>query len=459
MYKVPDIYLNYYEDYIDRDIREFKLECKINALTIAESDISSINIEHDLLLGSEDYTIGNLATAKLTMKVSSNVNAYEYQEINLTVKLKARDVYGTEIWIPVPLGRFYISDITQTNLSKKIIAYDDLSRNELGKSFVSRNIYPISSHVVISEICSSLGIGYSAIDLPDELINRPVYVSEKVLNENGKYEVIESDSNQVCFGMTKGEALSYIAAYLGGNFIIDGDRKLKFIKLSMKEADIAKTYPYTAYAPPTFGEAYYNITKIDCVSSNGDVLSVGYSDNGIGLEIKNPFYDKTKLLDLLEYMKTIKYSPALVKVKGDPRIQLGDLIKLQPFGSSNFTTSIPVLRMKFSFTGGCSIEIESVCRTETEKSSNYKGTISSRLDGLETTVSKSETEIEGLYESLYVLETIKDYIDDMDVLVATLSNNVSSSKLNQYNLIMDQIERSDLQFETKYNLVYNHRYL
>jgi hypothetical protein len=60
------------------------------------------------------------------MKVSSNVNVYESQEINLTVKLKARDVYGTEIWIPVPLGRFYIFTVTSTKLSKTIVAYDDL---------------------------------------------------------------------------------------------------------------------------------------------------------------------------------------------------------------------------------------------------------------------------------------------------------------------------------------------
>ena len=92
MYKIPDIYLNYYEDYIDRDIREFKLECNI----AEEVDIASIMIEHDLLKGADSYTIGNLAAAKLTMKVSSAVEVHESQEINLTVKLKAQDVYGTE---------------------------------------------------------------------------------------------------------------------------------------------------------------------------------------------------------------------------------------------------------------------------------------------------------------------------------------------------------------------------
>ena len=51
-----------------------------------------------------------------------------------------------------------------------------------------------------------------------------------VRNNNGKYEEVETDSKQVCLGMSVGEALSNIAAFLGGNFIIDGDNNIKLVK-------------------------------------------------------------------------------------------------------------------------------------------------------------------------------------------------------------------------------------
>lgn len=448
----------YYEEYIDRDIREFELYCNI----ATPSNISSIKIDHDLLLGSEDYTIGNLAVAKLTMVVSSNVTVNEGDVIRLTTKLKAQNSRQEEIWIEVPLGRFYVFNVSHTQLSKTIEAYDDLYKPELDKAYKSNYVYDnkdlsISAYVVLKEICELLGIECSP-DITDQRLHRPEFVPVIVLDESGNQVVVESDSNQVCFGMTVREALSYIAGYLGGNFFLDGDRVLQLARLSTKANDVVKTYSPNTYAPPTQGEAVYKVDTIHCTMSTGELVSIGAMSNA-ALTFENPFYDEDRLKNiLLPTMSQISYSPVKVKLRGDPTIQLGDTIALRDL-KTNDLIIVPVLRLKFSYTGGCGMTIESVCKAESEKDINYKGTVTSRMELLENKVAKTNKEIDEVKQSLETLKTIKNDMDDMDALLDGISNAVSLSKLNQYNLLLDQIERNDLLFNNQYNLVVNHKYL
>jgi hypothetical protein len=456
MYQVRSNYQIYYKDYINRDVREFKLECKITGKTIDESQIASINIDYDLLSGSEEYTIGNLAAAKLTMVISSNVQVFETNEVNLTVKLKARDDTNNTIWIPIPLGRFYIFEVSSTNLSRTITAYDDLYKTELERTYNSKLTYPTTVHKVLDEICPLLGITYDP-DISDRRISRPEVVTETVLN-NGKYEVVISESNQVCLGAKVGQALMYIASFLNGNFMVDGDNCLKLIKYPKK---VTKSLDSTKYATPTIGIASYNMNKIDCTTYPGNVISVGYSENSSSMTLENPFLDRAMLLTMLDELNDITYHQAKVRLKGDPTLQLGDLVEINHVGSDGNILSreqIPILRMMFSYTGGCTNEIEAPCKAITEKTINYKGTISSRVDGLETSLSSLQSATQEIYESIKALKTVKDNVDDMNTFIehnSTLTNNL----LNQFDSILEKIKKSDTLFKGEYDEIYNNKYL
>lgn len=462
MYQIPNQYLSCYKSYINRDNREFEFGCTIEGNPVSESDISSIYIEHDLISGAEEYTIGNLASAKLTITIASNVSINEGDRIDITVYLKTEEVdnNGQIIKVPVPMGRFYAFNIKRTKLSKTIEAYDDLYKSELEESYKSGYIYTDSSpakiHNILGELCKILNIGYS-LNIPNEDLYRPEYVSHIVLNNEGNYVEVESDSNQVCFGMSVGQALSYIAAYLKGNFIVDGDRNLKLIRVNTREFNVVKTYEANEYTSPTYEEASYKINTVYCTSSTGEVLEAG--DNTFAsFSFENPFYDKSRLAELLNTLNKIEYKPIKVKVKGDPTLQPGDMIKLNPidFGSSFL---FPALRMKISFTGGCSIDLEAVCKAEPEKNINYKGTISSRIDALEGSITKLGDEIDELSKSLKTLSNIKEDIDDIDKLIDTISNDVSSDKLEAYNTLLRRIETDDVKFNEQYLLILNNKYL
>lgn len=460
MYKVNDAYIEYYKDYISRPGREFRLKCTLTnngkATSIIESQISSLQIDHDLVSGAEDYTVGNLAAAKLSITFDNSVSISEGDKIKLEVELKTI-VIDKVHWVNVPLGSFFVFEIKKTALSQKVEAYDGLYQRKLEEKYNSKLEYPTTTHLILSEICSILGISYPS-DIPNLVVNRPLIVNDLKLNDNGKYEVVETDSNQVGFGLTVGAMMSYMASYLSGNFILEGHNKLKLINVYTSNID--KTYGLNGYMTPTIGDASYDIRCVQCAISTGEILNYGYGEEYQTMALENPFFDEYRVSELAAIVTNIDYKPVNVRVKGDPTIQLGDVICLEDVPHIG-TTVFPVLKKKFNYSGGCKLEVESVCRTESEKAINYKGTVSSRVDTLETTVSKTNTEIDKLNNSIRLLNSIKNNINGMDLFIDKniSAGTLSQAQLTQYELMLTEIEKSRSDFNDKYNLVYYHKYL
>ena len=126
MYKIDDAYIEPYNEYISNPGREFKLECKVDNKLIPQSSISTLQIDHDLVSGAEDYVVGNLAAAKLTITFDNTVNVKEGSIISLKVGLKTILRTGQTHWIYVPLGSFFVFEINKTALTQKAEAYDGL---------------------------------------------------------------------------------------------------------------------------------------------------------------------------------------------------------------------------------------------------------------------------------------------------------------------------------------------
>ena len=457
MYKIDNAYIQYYEDYVNRPGREFRLVCNVDNKSIPQSSISTLQIDHDLISGAEDYVVGNLAAAKLSITFDNSVTIKEGSRIKLEVELKTILNTGQIHWVNVPLGSFFVFEIKKTALTQKIEAYDRLYQKALEDKYNSKLNYSTSTHLILDELCSILGISYSS-NIPNIVVNRPDVVNDLKLNDDGKYEVVETDSNQVGFGLTVGAMMCYMASLLGGNFILEGNNKLKLVKVDT--SIINKTYGLNGYSTPTVGDASYDIRCVQCTTSTGEVLNYGYGEEYQTMAIENPFFDAQRVSELASIIIDMDYKPVNVRVKGDPTIQLGDVICLEDVPHIG-TIVFPVLKMKFSYSGGCKLEVESVCRTESEKAINYKGTMSSRVETLETTVSKTTSEIEKLNNSIRLLNNIKNNIAGMDKFIDI---NHSTGELNQdnifqYELMLTEIEKSRADFEEKYKLVYNHKYL
>ena len=458
-----------YKEFIDGEGREFRLICVVNNVTIGESHISSVAIDQDLVSGAEDYIVGNLALSKLLITFDSSVRVAEGNKITMAVELKTENIHGEIEWIRVPLGVFTVFEIKKTALTQKVEAYDNLYQKVLEEKYNSKLTYPTTVYKILSELCSKLGIKLDSSKindaLPEEIwiieqfvVNRPEVVTDLKLNDDGKYEVVETDSNQVGFGLTVGAMMSYMASYLGGNFILDGDNNLKLIRLYT--TDVHKTYTTRDYTTPTVGDGSYDITCLKCEIPNDETLIYGSGEEYQTMSIVNPFFDAYRVSELAAVVTNIKYKPVQVKMKGDPAVQLGDLIELIDIPHIG-TLVFPVLKLKFSYTGGCGLTVESVCRSKSRKEINYRGTMSNRVETLETTVSKTKTEIDKLYSGIRVLSTLKTNLTGMEMFISqnVQEGTLSESEIMQFEVLLDAIEESRNSFNEKYKLVYDHKYL
>ena len=464
MYKIPT-YSEYYKDYVNRPGREFRLVCEVDNSNnlVPQSSISSLQIDHDLVSGAEDYTVGNLAAAKLSITFDNSVSIKEGSWIKLGVELKTIVVDKVH-WVNVPLGTFYVFEIKKTALSQKIEAYDKLYQKKLEDKYNSKLKYPTNTLKIIDELCSKLGIGRDYLSgIPELVVVRPEVVTDLKLNDDGKYEVVELTEkdvgyDQVGFGLTVGAMLSYMASYLGGNFILENHNRLKLVSVDVSNID--KTHGLSGYTTPTIGDASYDIRCIQCTASTEDILSYGEGEEYQTMVLSNPFFDDQRVSELYSIISNIKYKPVNVRIKGDPTIQLGDTICLEDVPHYG-TISFPVLKKKFNYSGGCKLEVESVCRTESEKAINYKGTMSSRVDTLETTVSKTNTEIEKLNNSVRLLKRLNDRMDGMNIFIDKhqSTGTLNEITLDQYEILLTEIEKSRAEFDDKYKLVRDHKYL
>jgi hypothetical protein len=295
--------------------------------------------------------------------------------------------------------------------------------------------------------------------VPENLIVlRPEVVTDLKLNDDGKYEVVETDSNQVGFGLTVGAMMSYMASYLGGNFILEGDNSLKLIKLYTEGTH--KTYTTRDYTTPTVGDASYDITCLKCEIPNSETLVYGSGEEYQTMSIINPFFDAQRVSELAAIVTNIKYKPVQVRMKGDPAVQLGDVIELVNIPHIG-TLTFPVLKLKLNFTGGCGLTVESVCRSKSTKEINYRGTMTNRVETLETTVSKTKTEVDKLYSSIRILSTLQKNIEGVGIFIDKnlLDNVIDYSDATQFQYLLDAIEKSRSDFNEKYKLVLDSKYL
>lgn len=459
-------YDNLYREFIVKNSREFKYKCIVDDVLLEDYQLSNFSIESDLVSEGNEFSIGNLVSKKLDIILSADVDIQEGSKMILSCSIKVID-NDIERWLEIPLGKFTVHTIATKKISKTIVAYDDLYAEILTRKYSSNLNYNTSTKTikieeVLKEICSTryLNIEYYANELYSKTIKRPQVVNEKIYRNDGKFEVVESDSNQVCLGMTIGQALGYIASYLGGNFFIDGDNKLKLLKCDT--SNVIASYNDNKFNLNNRGTSSYNLERIDCTTHEGNVITVGSGEVATSMKVENPFLDEARLFELLKELKTITYNSMNIKLWGDPTIQPGDVIRvyLKNNASGNVDTiKIPVMRLRLAFSGGCFNEIESKCVAAAEKSYEYKGTLASKVDDMSKTVSSVSSELDRINDSLVKLADVQDYVDQMDTFIGTLSTELSYSKKYQYELLLDKIMTSDTEFNSRYTAVISNKYL
>ena len=322
-----------------------------------------------LTIGSHQYTANNIlnGSTTITESISSGddidfrvveKSCLETSLINISEGIS--DLKGQTVTLSqrilntdIPLGVYTIVDaVNNGDYLYKVTAYDNLSKFDVDVSDWWNNevIFPISLRDLLISLCTEVNVQY---DIPSEFTNSDFMVTKNISVENA--------TGTDFLGYIQEASASFIRASRTG--------VIKMIQISYAEetslypsltlypsetlypaisstSEAVEHLPEITYTVPLTMEklniADYTVQKINRLQIRGseeDVGTiVGTGSNTYVIEANPLFYsftgstqDFAVAQNIYRIISTLEYTPVSTKVKAQPYIEVGDLVKFVSF--------------------------------------------------------------------------------------------------------------------------------
>ena len=308
------------------------VSCKllINGTEIDPELIVSLNFKEASSSGS-NISLGEAISNVIELKLYKNDIWLKGAEIKPYISFDGKEY--------CPLGIFYASEINKDKTYINITAYDKMAL--LNEKYVPTITFPCNLLKVIKDIANQY-------DFP--------FVSAEFL-----YQQIEN-YNIEC---TVREMIGYIAGMGGCNAKFNRDGRLQF--KFYKGSNIVLEDEVFLDGQSDTSEDEYIISAL--VSGSGDnELKIG---NGKAITFVNPYITNDHLSYIYDTYLPFSYRAAKVKYRGNPAIEIGDIIYVNDADGHPY--KIPIMSQEFEFNGGLSATIESYgISDEMDVISNFK---------------------------------------------------------------------------------------
>ena len=357
---------------VQQDSRTFK--CLITCDDVTIENVKSVKFTG----GSEvedDFSLGSTVSQYITVTMSC-AGAIEGREMHLQVGLDIDDL--TE-WIPI--GYFTAGKPSKNEEQIEFTAYDRMAQTERTFSMDGTTTNTIS-----------------ALKKIEEITRVPVVTSG-----------LSSISMSVPKGYTCREVLSYVAQMYGGFAVCNRQGQIEI-----------HTYEDNAYTVGTgryWGNFEHNdypftIDKLTCYTGqnkDGNSISISSGSGARTISFSNPFVTQNTLDNVFQKLKGFSYMPGSLKMLGDPRIDVWDIITVEDLSGESY--KVPVMKLEWEFDGGLTHSIEAAGLSEDETNDGYKG--------------PQTKEMERYYAQLVMIDRAlvnKLDVDTANITYATIKN-------------------------------------
>ena len=318
-------------------------------------------------IGADSYTASNILnnSTTITESISSSEDidfrvveksCLETSLINIDedikeLKGKTLTIKQTVLNTDIPLGVYTIVDaVYDGDYLYEITAYDNLYKFEVDVSdwWNTEVTFPITIRNLLISLCNKVGVSY---DLPLTFTNSAFEVSQNIYVEE----------------VTGTEFLGYIQEVCGGFFKPDRTGVLKFIQLAFLSEnplypaldlypsnnlypksiyDASSADPVITYTVPLTMEsltmADYEVQRITGLQVRVSEEDIGVfvgSDTNVYVIEGNPLLysfsgtaeDELVVNNILEVIAEVSYIPISTKVKAQPYVEVGDLIRFESY--------------------------------------------------------------------------------------------------------------------------------
>lgn len=233
----------------------------------------------------------------------------------------------------VPLGRYYIpaDGIEDLKHSWEITGYDQMA--SLTEQYAPQIAFPATPESMLADVCAQCGLAPPAAMFPAMQIESP-------------------------FEGTFRQQLGWLAGLCGQSARFDRDGNLVF-----------KWYTSTGFKVPRDNQYLSGLTRTTDGPFTVSSLTTGTEDNpvtsgtGQGISATNPYMNQD-VADLILPEVEVSYTPCDVKWRGDPSIEVGDIIRVE--GDHDEWLDVCIMEQEIHLYGGLSTTSHSYAPQDAE---------------------------------------------------------------------------------------------
>lgn len=381
-----------FDNLIQQDSRTFK--CLLTCDDVTIENIKSVKFTG----GSEvedDFSLGSTVSQYVTI-VMSCAGAIEGREMHLQVGL---DIDGLTEWIPI--GYFTAGKPSKNEEQIEFTAYDRMAQTERTFSMDGTATDTIS---VLKKV--------------EEITRVPVVTSG-----------LSSVSMSVPKGYTCREVLSYVAQMYGGFAICNRQGQIEI-----------HTYEDNAYTVGTrrywdnfeHNDYLFTVDKLTCYTGqdeDGNSISISSGSGARTVSFSNPFMPQSVLDSVFQKLKTFSYMPGTLKMLGDPRIDVWDIITVEDLSGESY--KVPVMKLEWEYDGGLTYTIEAAGLSEEETNDSYKGPTTKGMERCyaqlvmidRALVNKLDVDTANItYATIKNLDVMKENVQEINGELGTFKN-------------------------------------
>lgn len=392
MYTVSEAY----KKAISQPSRELRSRMAIlgEDIVLDDDNIQSIVFDSAIVAGN-DFEIGTAIMGSVDIQLIDrdfsllNVK-FEDKEILVEIAVKLED----ETYEYVPLGLFTIEKVTKNDTIINITASDRMYKFE--KDYISDLEYPATLLDIAQDICNIAGV---------ELVNTSYPNSSYIVNSKPTLERV-----------TCRKAIAAISELAGGYARITRDGKLEIFNISItnrttqyyvsEESFVMEDYNPLADELITgviecTKDNYINLENKDMIQASIDkVIVILGAEEATRGEGDNPYYIVDNLFcqnpnlvvdELYNVLNGLSYMPFNAKWQGNMAIDCGDMITINP--ERGYFNTLATSK-KLTYRGGLREEYKAVGKSNTEKKSTGKGSLTLDMEKAKTEIKVLDGKIE-----------------------------------------------------------------
>lgn len=361
-----------FDNLIQQDSRTFK--CLLTCDDVSIENIKSVKFTGGSE-GEDDFSLGSTVSQYVTITMSC-AGAIEGKEFLLQIGM---DIDSVEEYIPI--GYFTAGKPSKNEEQIEFAAYDRMMQTERPFSIDGTTTDTIS---VLKKI--------------EEITKVPVATSG-----------LSSISMPIPKGYSCRETLSYIAQMYAGFAVCNRQGQIEIHTYEDNKYTIGTGRYWGNFERNDY---LFTVDRLTCYTGqdkDGNSISISSGSGARTISFSNPFMTQGILDSAFQKLKSFSYMPGTLKMLGDPRLDVWDIITVEDLSGESY--KVPVAKLEWEYDGGLTYSIEAAGLSEAETNDSYKG--------------PQTKEMERYYAQLVMIDTAiinKLDVDTAKITYATIKN-------------------------------------